>query len=213
MSDLTKSSCVQAVEGSTHELASSFRHLFTSTRYRVARRSLGASSNLCRPATSSNGCGVTFHDSLSREPASCNRSAETSAARPWAVLVSAVLCCGPSYPWKWNTQRTYRTEMENVSPLTSQSGVSAQSQPEGSWWTPVEMDGLINRCFQDAVRLRTVNSEDCSFLFLSHFMSDNSHMRRLGLLYFSLGGFLCFCSFCSLLIQFTSNHAQPTESQ
>lgn len=66
MNDLTKSSCVQAVEGWTHELASSFRHLFTSSRDRLARRSLGASSNSCRPATSSNGCGVTFHDSLNR---------------------------------------------------------------------------------------------------------------------------------------------------
>lgn len=43
--------------------------------------------------------------------------------------------------------------------LNSRSGVSAQSQPEGLWWTPVELDGLINRRFQDAVRLRTVNSQ------------------------------------------------------
>lgn len=43
--------------------------------------------------------------------------------------------------------------------LNSASGVSAQRQLEGEWWTPVGQGGVINRRSKNAVRLRTLNSE------------------------------------------------------
>lgn len=175
MNDLTKSSCVQSGVNDTPTNSICQRDLDSVPQLRFcarlntsrkARAACGAVGTRIA-STTAKSCGGDF-PRTSREPASCNRSAETSAARPWAVLVSAVLCCGPSYPWKWNTQRTYRTEMENVSALNGAAVIDG-CHPDKL----VKPLGLsFGMCIMPSVRHsdveRRLYSEHCSFLFLSH---------------------------------------------
>lgn len=98
------------------------RHGVRLNTSRQARAACGVVSSRIA-STPLNRQGGDFTTSLNREPASCH----SRPLRPrlpkhtrGAFVRScglAVLCCGPSHPRKWNTQHTYRTEMENISAL------------------------------------------------------------------------------------------------
>ena len=102
---------------------------------------------------------------------------ETWPVRLRAFLALAARHCSPSLPREMDCSLPFRTEKKNVSPLNGAAGIDR---------TPF--------CRTWAI-WRQHHSKDCGFPFLFPFRSDNSHMKRLGLLRLSLGGILLFSSF------------------
>jgi hypothetical protein len=124
---------------------------------------------------------------LNRETASCHRFAGTWRAFLREVLALAVRRCSPSHtPRNGSLDTPSEQEMENVRALHGACGFKFVVKP------------LASRA---ALRIPSAHhSEPCGFLFLSHFRSDNSYMRRLGIApALSWGDSLVFCSLLSLL--------------
>lgn len=132
-------------------------------------------------STLANRLGGDF-PSLNRDTASCH------TVRRNMVGPASAGACGRA---REDIQTHRPTEKENVSPLTA----ALLGLPEMTGSKRTRCKSPMRRHYE-SVR----HSEDCGFLFLSHFMSDNSNMRRLGLLYFLLGGVSCFLLSLSLLL-------------
>jgi hypothetical protein len=170
-SDLCNRVCVLAVEGrgdDDEQTRNQIRPLVPSSRNRLAARLCSVFAAKSRPASLRKGRGVTFQRP-NREP-----------ARAIGLLKHTMpvfgRCCGLGAREDLPIHRP--NETENDCPLNA---AASAGQPR-------RIESLSRRMTRAGLQ----HSEDSGFPFLFTSRSDNSHMKRLGLLHLFFGGLSLF---------------------